>query len=83
MWLFCLPSPRSGREDRRVGLQRLVRVDDDRQRLVIDEDGGDAVGGRISRGRDDCRDFLALDITVSVGSTICMSPASVGIQWRP
>ena len=49
-----------GTEDERVGLERLVRVDDDRQRLVVDEDGGDAVGGGVAGGGDDRRDLLRL-----------------------
>ena len=49
-----------GTEDERVGLERLVRVDDDRQRLVVDEHGSDAVGGRIAGGGDDRRDLLRL-----------------------
>ena len=67
-------------KDERVGLERLVRVDDDRQRLVVDEHGSDAVGGGVAGRGDDRRDLLDWYITVSVGSTICMSPASVGIQ---
>ena len=47
-------------EDERVRLQRLVRVDDDRQRLVVDEDGGDAVGRDVPGRRDDRGDLLRL-----------------------
>ena len=47
-------------EHRRAGLQRLERVDDDRQRLVLDLDRRDAVGRRVAVGRDDGRDLLRL-----------------------
>ena len=60
MWLFCLSGGAIRAEDERVLLEGLVRVDDDRQRLVVDEDGGDAVGGGVAGRRDDGRDFLAL-----------------------
>ena len=46
-------------QDEGVRLERLVRVDDDRQRLVVDEDGGDAVGRGVAGRRDDRRDLLA------------------------
>jgi hypothetical protein len=47
-------------EDERAVLERLVRVGDDRQRLVVDEDGSDSVGGGIARGGDDRGDLLRL-----------------------
>ena len=69
-------------QDGRVGLERLERVDDDLQRLVVDHHGGDAVGRRVAARGDDRGDLLAWYMTVSVGSTICLSPARVGIQCR-
>ena len=47
-------------QDRRVGLERLERVDDDRQRLVVDLDRRDAVGRGVARRRDDGRHLLRL-----------------------
>ena len=83
MWLFCLSVAAIGPEDERVRLERLVRVDDHLQRLVVDLDRSDAVGRDVLGGGDDRGNFLAWYMTVSVGSTICLSPARVGIQCRP
>ncbi len=47
-------------QDRGVILEGLVRVDDDGQRLVVDQDRGDAVGRGVAGRRDDRRDLLAL-----------------------
>ena len=55
-----LVRPAIGPEHEGIGLERLERVDDDRQRLVVDEDGGDAVGGGVARGGDDRGDLLGL-----------------------
>ena len=60
MWLVCLSGGAVRAEDEGVLLERLVRIDDDRQRLVVDEDRGDAVGGGVAARRDDRRDLLAL-----------------------
>src|SRR5204862_3177215 len=49
-----------GTHERRARLDRPVRVDDRRQRIVLDVDGGDAIGGRITTGRDYRRDLLGL-----------------------
>ena len=43
-----------------VGLHRLVRIHDDRQRLVVHEDRGHAVGGGVAGRGDDRRDLLRL-----------------------
>ncbi len=51
MWLFCLSGAAVRPEDERVRLERLERIDDDRQRLVVDEHRGDAVGGGVAGGR--------------------------------
>ena len=56
-----------GAEDERVRLERLVRVDDDRQRLVVDEDGGDAVGGGVADVAMTAATSWAWYMTVSVG----------------
>ena len=37
-----------GAEDEGILLERLVRVDDDRKRFVVDEDRGDTIGGGIA-----------------------------------
>ena len=47
-------------QDERARLHRLVRVDDDRERLVVDGDRGDAVGGDVLGRRDDRGDLLGL-----------------------
>ena len=47
-------------EDRRIGLERLDRIDDDRQRLVVDHHGLDAVRGGIAVRGNDRRDLLRL-----------------------
>ena len=60
MWLFCLSGAAVRSQDEGVGLERLERVDDDRQRLVVDQDRGDAVGGDVLGGRDDRGDLLGL-----------------------
>ncbi len=49
-----------GAKDERAVLERLVRVDDDRERLVVDQDGGDTVGGDVLRRGDDRGDLLRL-----------------------
>ena len=55
-----LVRPAVGTEHECVRFHGLVRVHDDRQRLVVDEDGGDTVGCRIPRGGDDRCDLLRL-----------------------
>ena len=67
---------------RRARFERLERIDDDRQRLVVDVDGVDAVGGGAPTRRDTPATSCAWYITFSVGSTICVSDISVGIQCR-
>ena len=47
-------------QDGRVGLERLERVDDHLQRLVVDVDGGDRVGRLVAGQRDDRGDLLRL-----------------------
>ena len=47
-------------QDRRVGLERLERIGHDRQRLVVHEHRGHAVGGDVLGRRDDRRDLLGL-----------------------
>ena len=47
-------------QDERVRLERLERIGDDRQRLVIHEHGRDAIGGGVAGRGDDRRDFLGL-----------------------
>ncbi len=47
-------------KDGRVRLERLERIDDDRQRLVVDEHRGHAVGGGVAGRGDDRRDLLRL-----------------------
>ena len=49
-----------GSEHRGAGLERLERIDDDRQRVVVDFDGVDAIGGRVAIGGDDARHLLRL-----------------------
>ena len=49
-----------GTEDGRIGQERLVRVDDDLERLVVDEDRGGAIGRDVAAGRDDRGDLLGL-----------------------
>jgi hypothetical protein len=66
-----------------IGLERLERVDHDRQRLVVDVDSVDRVRGLVAGLGDDRRHLLAWYMTSSTGSTICLSPARVGIQWSP
>ena len=48
-------------DQRRVGVERLARVDDRRQRLVLDVDQRQRVVGRVLVGRDHERDLLALE----------------------
>ena len=52
--------PAVGSKHGRVGLECLVRVGDDRQRLVVDEDRRHAVGRGVARRGDDRGDLLAL-----------------------
>ena len=72
-------------EDERVRLHRLVRVDDDRQRLVVDEDGGDAVGRDVLGRRDDRGDLLGLvhDGRRSAAPSACRPRASASSAGRP
>ena len=48
-------------DQRRVGVERLARVDDRRQRLVLDVDQRQRVVGGVLVGRDHERDLLALE----------------------
>ena len=48
-------------DQRRVGVERLARVDDRRQRLVLDVDQLERVVRRVLVGRDHERDLLALE----------------------
>ena len=48
-------------DQRRVGVERLARVDDRRQRLVLDVDQLQRVVRRVLVGRDHERDLLALE----------------------
>ena len=54
-------------QDGRVGRHRLERVDQDRQRLVVDLDRVDAVIGGIAVGGDDERHLLVLEQHLAVG----------------
>ncbi len=47
-------------EDEGVLLEGLVGIDDDRQRLVVDEHGRDPIGGGVTARRDDRSHLLAL-----------------------
>ena len=47
-------------KDEGVRFERLDGIHDDRQRLVVDQDGRDPVGGGIARRGDDRRDLLRL-----------------------
>ena len=49
-----------GPQHERIRLQRLEGIDDDRQRLVVDVDRRDAVGGDVLGRRHDRGDFLGL-----------------------
>ena len=49
-----------GAQDLRSGLERLLRIDDDRQRLVVDEHRRDPVGRDVAVGGHDRRDLLGL-----------------------
>ena len=72
-----------GAQHRGAGLERLVRVDDDRQRLVVDLDACDAVGGQRSGSvARTAATSWAWYITFSTGSTIWVSDIRVGIQCR-
>ena len=54
-------------QDGRVRVHRLERVDDDRERLVLDLDQVRGVGGDIAVGRDDEGDLLVLEQDLAVG----------------
>ena len=54
-------------QHRRVGLQRLERVDDDGQLLVLDLDQLDRVGRGVAVLGDDEGDLLALEQHLAVG----------------
>jgi hypothetical protein len=49
-----------GAQHRGSRLERFVRIDDDRERVVFDFDGFDSVGGGVSIGGDDRGHFLRL-----------------------
>ncbi len=59
MWLSCL-SFLSVRSTGAPGLERLLRIDDHRERLVLDLDRVGAVGRDVALGRQDRRDLLGL-----------------------
>jgi hypothetical protein len=75
MWLWwrrgpCAPvsvPARSSRSTGRPGFQRLERVDDDGQFLVIDLDQFDGIGGDVAVGRHDEGDLLPLEQHLAVG----------------
>ncbi len=54
-------------DQRRVGVERLARVDDRGQRLVLDVDQRERVVGRVLVGRDHERDLLALEADLVAG----------------
>ncbi len=54
-------------QDRRVGVHRLERIDDDRQFLVFDLDEVGGVGGDVAIGGDDEGDLLVLEQHLAVG----------------
>ena len=54
-------------DQRRVGVERLARVDDRRQRVVLDVDQRERVVGRVLVGRDHERDLLALEADLVAG----------------
>src|SRR5260370_28724342 len=64
----------------RAGLFRLLRADNRRKHVVVDEDRVARVFGLVLGLSDDRRDLCPWKGTFSVPSTACVSPASVGIQ---
>ena len=54
-------------DQRRVVVERLARVDDRRQRVVLDVDQRQRVVGRVLVGRDHERDLLALEAHLVAG----------------
>jgi hypothetical protein len=58
--VVLLVRPAIGTQDRGVREHRLERVEQDRQRLVVDVNGGDRVGGLVAGLGDDRRDLLGL-----------------------
>ena len=75
MWLWCLRGPCAPlvlpceivAQHRRVGGHRLVRIDERRQRLVLDLDEIDRVGGDVAVLGHDEGDLLALEQHLLVG----------------
>ncbi len=55
-----LPVLLVGTQQRRIRVERLMRIDHDGQRLVFHVDGGHAIGGGVAAGGDDEGDFLHL-----------------------
>src|SRR5262245_46383692 len=83
MWLFCLSSPRSGRRTGAPGSSAWCGS-------MTTGSGSYSTSTAATPSAAAERDVATTAatswlwyITVSVGSTICLSPARVGIQWSP